>query len=144
MSIRRSIVVPILFPPAEAPGAAGAPAGPPLGGVEWRLESVADRTISPPADQVPTMRFDAEGKMSGFAGCNRMFGSYEMEGSTLRFGGVGATRMMCPDRMDIENAFLAAIHATRSFSMKEGALALADSAGAVVAVLRPGASAAPE
>ncbi len=124
------------------PSASAAPGGPTPSsaeGVDWVLERVADKTIDPAAAKKPSLRLDtAEKKMSGFAGCNRMFGSYELDGTSLRFGTMGATRMMCPDTMEIESAFMAALSATRSFVLKDGALALADSSGTTVAVLRPG------
>jgi heat shock protein HslJ len=120
--------------------ATGGPTPTSVEGVDWVLERVADKTIDPAAPKKPSLRLDtAEKKMSGFAGCNRMFGSYELDGTSLHFGSVGATRMMCPDAMEIENAFMAALSATRSYMLKDGALALADSSGTTIAVLRPGA-----
>ena len=37
----------------------------------------------------------ADGRVSGFAGCNRFFGEYSMQDGTLNFGAIGATRMAC-------------------------------------------------
>jgi copper homeostasis protein (lipoprotein) len=128
------------------PSAAAAPSGvtpSAVEGIDWTLVQVADKTIDAKDPKPPAIRLDpAEKRMAGFAGCNRVFGSYTLEGSSLRFDGTGATRMMCPDAMEVENAFLAAITATRSFTLKDGMLALADSAGTPVAMLRPGAMAA--
>ena len=54
----------------------------------------------------PTIQFDAEEKkISGFAGCNTYFGSYDPENIQLDFSKMGMTRKMCPD-MTVENAFV--------------------------------------
>ena len=54
----------------------------------------------------PTILFDAEeNKISGFAGCNNFFGSYDPENNQLDFSKMGLTRKMCPD-MSIENDFI--------------------------------------
>ena len=53
----------------------------------------------------PTIQFDAdEKKISGFAGCNNYFGSYDPESIQLDFSKMGMTRKMCPD-MTVESAF---------------------------------------
>jgi heat shock protein HslJ len=54
----------------------------------------------------PTIQFDEnEKKLSGFAGCNNYFGSYDPESRQLDFSKMGMTRKMCPD-MTVENAFV--------------------------------------
>jgi len=54
----------------------------------------------------PTIQFDAdEKKLSGFAGCNNYFGSYDPESKQLDFSKMGMSRKMCPD-MTVENAFV--------------------------------------
>jgi heat shock protein HslJ len=131
-------------PAAESslPGEAGA--GPALEGADWALVTVGTRMIDSTMANPPSIRLDpAEKKMSGFGGCNRMFGSYEMDGASLQFGGMGATRMMCQDTMDLETEFMAALGATRSFAIRDGLLALADSAGTPLALLRPAAAPTP-
>jgi len=53
----------------------------------------------------PTIQFDAdEKKISGFAGCNNYFGSYDPESIQLDFSKMGMTRKICPD-MTVESAF---------------------------------------
>lgn len=56
------------------------------------------------------------GGLSGNAGCNRMFGSFSSRGSSIRFSGIGTTRMFCtaPGVMKREGEFLQALRdATR-------------------------------
>jgi len=45
-----------------------------------------------------TLEFDSKtNKVSGFAGCNRFFGTYTTNGNAISFSEMGATRMMCQD-----------------------------------------------
>ena len=68
-------------------------------GIRWHLTEVGGSPVSPMAgDKQPHMLLDPEEKQAtGFAGCNTFFGSYELDGSLLTFGPMGATRMACPD-----------------------------------------------
>lgn len=93
---------------------------------EWRE---ATRAI-----HAPTITFEGE-RASGFAGCNRWFGSVTRgEDSALSFGQVGATRMMCEGaQMTIEQEFLATLNNTRSARVDGDQLVLADTGGAELA-----------
>lgn len=54
----------------------------------------------------PTFEFsEEENRVSGSAGCNNYFASYEVKGKELTLGNAGSTRMMCQD-MTVEDAFL--------------------------------------
>ncbi|UYW00972.1 META domain-containing protein [Flavobacterium agricola] len=60
------------------------------------------------------IQFDvAEKRISGNAGCNRIFGGFETEGNQISFSQVGATRMMCSDgdAMQTESKVLAYLNA---------------------------------
>ena len=76
----------------------------------------------------PFMKFDAAKKeATGFAGCNNFFGGYELDGSSLKFGPVGSTRMACPDlQMSLETEVFKALDKTRSWEIKDGGLLLLD------------------
>lgn len=89
-------------PPATVTGAQ-------LAGTSWRQTDPAT-----PAAQTPTIAFGADGRASGFAGCNQWFASVSStEGGNLRFGAIGATRRMCePAAMEVERAFLAGLART--------------------------------
>jgi heat shock protein HslJ len=47
-------------------------------------------------------------RVAGSGGCNRVMGSFEVDGDQLRFGRMGSTRMSCPDGMEQERRFLEA------------------------------------
>lgn len=73
-----------------------------------------------PAD-LPTLRFEGDARVSGFAGVNRCSGSVAigdvgaMGETPLRFGPIATTRMAGPpDRMALESAFLGMLGEVRA------------------------------
>lgn len=44
----------------------------------------------------PSLVLEADGSLHGTDGCNRLVGSYEVDGDELAFGPLGGTRMLCP------------------------------------------------
>jgi heat shock protein HslJ len=67
-------------------------------GIHWYLTEVDGSPVSPMAgDNQPHIQLNpAENQVTGFAGCNNFFSRYELDGSKLTFGPLGATRMACP------------------------------------------------
>jgi heat shock protein HslJ len=80
-----------------------------------------------------TLSGGAEKRVTGSGGCNRMFGSYTLEGTALAFGGVGATKMACAEGMDTESAFLSALERVAAWRISGQQLELTDASGVVVA-----------
>jgi len=95
-------------------------------GTEWRLVRFSE--AFPPVGAQPTLRLDPfEKRATGFAGCNRYFATYELSGTALRFGQIGATRKACEGTANaIETAYLEALARTRSWRIEHGELLLAD------------------
>lgn len=56
-------------------------------------------------------------RLTGNAGCNRLFGNFEIEGKKLNFSGIGTTKMFCSDKnaMQTETQFLNVLDKTTSF-----------------------------
>jgi heat shock protein HslJ len=85
-------------------------AGSELPGTEWTLVSLADSAgeSAPPPGATVSVRFDADGKLGGSAGCNRYFGSFQLgESGSIAIGQTGSTRMACADSvMAFEDRFL--------------------------------------
>jgi heat shock protein HslJ len=79
--------------------------------ITWALLELNGKTITVEVnDKAPYLELNSKKASAyGFGGCNRFFGSYETTGKSLTFGAMGATRMACPDGMDQEQEFLAAI-----------------------------------
>lgn len=85
----------------------------PLTGTSWVVTTLLQpygQVRSETLDAVrPTLTIASDGQVSGDAGCNRMTGTAEIEGSRATFH-LGTTRMMCaPDVMEIERQVLAAL-----------------------------------
>ena len=133
-------------PDTSAPAApvAPAPAVPAaaLEGTEWRLADIGGQPAPAGADSTrhPGFTLIAEGrKVQGSAGCNRMNGTYQLDGQKLKFGPLATTRMACPD-MQTETAFLKALQATTRYEISGSSLMLF---GADTAVARLEAAAKP-
>jgi len=77
-------------------------------GTAWLAEDIGGRGVLDRARS--TMEFVKPQQVGGLAGCNRYFGPVSLNGSTISFGNLAATRMMCPDSlMDQEQRFLEAL-----------------------------------
>lgn len=112
---------------ALAAGMAVSEIGCSLEGLEWQLTQLEGAEIGKGTpEQLPFIRFDeAEKRADGFAGCNRFFGSYELDNEALKFGPLGATRMACPAEQEaVERAFLAALAATTELRLGDTTLRL--------------------
>lgn len=72
----------------------------------WKLSEMNGMPVVTPADAKEVyFIMTAEGadkRIKGFAGCNSLGGSYTLDGNKIKFTTI-TTRMMCHDRMDIEN-----------------------------------------
>ncbi len=106
-------------------GASSAPSGPE--GVEWRLVEAGGAPVPPLVDEKqPRILLDpVQKKAAGFSGCNNFFGSYELDGASLKFGPVGATRMFCEGVSgEVEMRFMKALDETRTWERRDGILLL--------------------
>jgi heat shock protein HslJ len=77
-----------------------------LEGTEWAL--IAYRKTSPIEGTEITATFK-DGQVSGSAGCNSYFGSYDASGADISFGVIAQTEMACMDPegvMDQETEYL--------------------------------------
>jgi len=79
-------------------------------------------------DKQPYMLLDSEQKqVTGFAGCNKFFGRYELDGSSLTFGPMGTTRMACLDlETGMETSVFEALENSRKWKKADGELLLLD------------------
>ncbi len=103
----------------SAPVAAG------IEDMEWRLIEVSSAPFSPMAgEKQPHIMLDPVRKQAtGFSGCNNFFGGYKFDGSSLKFGPVGSTRMACPDlETGLESEVFKALDQTRAWKIQDGEL----------------------
>ena len=61
-----------------------------------------------PASETISLQFQ-EGKINGKAICNSYFSDYKIEGKSISFGPIGATKMMCPKHADVEVKYFDAL-----------------------------------
>lgn len=59
----------------------------------WRVEDLDSRGV---IDRAPLSVTFQEGRVSAFAGCNRLMGAYTQSGGTVKIGPLASTRMACP------------------------------------------------
>jgi len=99
----------------------------PLAGTHWTLTQLNDQPVAPQSGRAEIyLELASDPKrISGAGGCNRLMGSYELDGASLRFTQVASTMMACPgDVMPREQAFVKALSDTTSFSIHGSALLL--------------------
>jgi heat shock protein HslJ len=103
------------------------------GGGEWELTELAGQPApTGGGGRRATLRFESDtARVAGFAGCNRYFGTYTVDGTALRFGPIGMTRMACAEGMELEQQLGAALEATRSYTLNANQLSLLGSNGPV-------------
>ena len=110
-----------------------------LAGTSWILARVAiGASLRDANDGTASLHLLADGSMAGSTGCNRFAGTWSSAGSGLRLTPGPMTLMACPDPAQRqESAVLAALAATRSYSLDDTGLVLHGDGGAVLAVYRP-------
>lgn len=85
------------------------------------------------SEQKTFVQFHPDGKVSGFAGCNRFFGTFVATDSTLDVGPLATTRMACPDAiMQQEMAFLGKIGGAAGYQITGHAMTLQATDGIVL------------
>ena len=101
----------------------------------WRLTRLGDEPIVLAENQrEPYILLRLEDhRLSGFGGCNRFNGSFEIEGQSITFSPMAATMLACIPGGDTERAFLAALGNVTSFLKTAHHLELLDADGTIVA-----------
>lgn len=97
--------------------------GPAVEGTQWVLEMMNGKTVGQTNGKDVTLKLDGSGKISGSGGCNSFFGSYKLDGSSLTFGEIGSTKMMC-DEMSVETEYFSLLKNIDKCEVKESKLNL--------------------
>ena len=110
----------------------------PLTGTTWQLISYldGDAFTSVLIGTEITAVFGDDGQLTGSAGCNSYFGSYEVDGDAIPFGLLGSTLMACSEPegiMNQEQAYLAALGSAVTYRIEGDKLKLTDADGTHVA-----------
>jgi heat shock protein HslJ len=101
----------------------------------WKLVRLGEAPVQVADRQrEPHLIFNAsEARLSGHGGCNRVTGSFEVDGDRLKIGPMAATRMACPDGMEQEQRFLQAVQKVATYRIRGSHLEMMDASGAVLA-----------
>ena len=96
----------------------------------WKLIGLAGKPITPEKAQreAHLILQDKDQRLAGSGGCNRIMGSYQLDGSLLVFGKVASTMMACINMHD-EQAFVATLEKTRRWRIDGKRLDLLDENG---------------
>lgn len=97
-----------------------------LGSHAWKLASFEGHDLAGiPNDRLPYLQFDVETHaLSGYSGCNRIVGSFTVQGSQLHLSPLGMTMMACPETALPEHTFMAAVQTVNSYAIENGKLKL--------------------
>jgi heat shock protein HslJ len=81
-----------------------------------------------------TLDFGDDRRITGSAGCNRYFASYEMKGTAITIGPAGSTMMYCdtPGVMDQESTYLALLSQAMTFTIEGDRLTVSDAKGTTI------------
>ncbi len=109
-------------------------AAPSLTGTTWYLVSLneGDASLSTKPGTTITAFFDAQGKVSGSAGCNQYTASYEATVVGLSIGAPASPTMNCKEPAGImtqETVYLSAIQGAATYSLAGDTLTIKDSGG---------------
>jgi len=106
---------------------------------QWRLTKLGDEVIDNPPGEgaVYFLLQPTNTNLVGFSGCNRMFGQYALDGPSLKFDGLGGTRMFCQARMELEQKYLAMFGNVTRWTMTGATLQLLDADARVIAAFDP-------
>ncbi|NYT21650.1 MAG: META domain-containing protein, partial [Methanomicrobiales archaeon] len=100
----------------------------------WKLISYRDGAAwrTPVPGTEITAVFGDDGRLSGSAGCNRYFTSYNATNTDLTVGPVGSTEMYCAGAMDQESAYLQLLATASAFMVEEEILTITDQSGRAI------------
>jgi putative lipoprotein len=98
-----------------------------LRGTHWKLTELnGERTVTQEGENGAHLLLDAsENRFSGSTGCNRMTGTFVLEGNSLHFGAAATTMMACPEPlMKQEQAVTTALGAVTGYRISGRTLEL--------------------
>jgi len=107
----------------------------PLRGTYWKLVRLGDMPVQVAEKQREPhlVLANFEPRVSGSGGCNRMTGSFDLDGDKLRLRNMASTRMACVAGMEQEQRFLQSIEKVERYRVRASHLELLDAGGAVIA-----------
>jgi heat shock protein HslJ len=106
----------------------------PLRNTYWKLVRLGGAPVEVANNQrEPHLIFALdEMRVSGSGGCNRIAGTFAIEGDHLRFSPIAGTMMACPSGMEQEGRFIRALEKADRYLIEVSHLQLLDKTGAVL------------
>ena len=105
-----------------------------LKGVSWQLNELNGNPTLPLPEAAVTANFGEDGRLTGNAGCNDYFASYETDGENISISALGWTEKFCMEPegvMDQESQYLAALETADIFEIEAGVLEMRTSEGSL-------------
>jgi heat shock protein HslJ len=100
----------------------------------WKLTGLREATVTASQQQEPYLVLDSKTRrVAGSGGCNRLTGSYHLNGDRLTFDRVAGTMMACLQGMETEGAFLNVLTQVQRWKISGQQMELYDGSGKVVA-----------
>jgi len=92
----------------------------------WKLVEVRGQAVGEMEREPHLILEAADGRVSGFAGCNGFMGSYTLDEANARisFGQIAMTRMFCAAGMEVEEAFSQVLEEVDNYSLNGDSLTL--------------------
>jgi heat shock protein HslJ len=102
---------------------------------DWTLAELGEQVITTPAGagEIHFVMQSKNQSVTGFSGCNRMMGSYVLQGPELRFERMAGTMMACAANMELEKKFLAMFSQVARWEIAGESLRLLDVDGKTLA-----------
>jgi copper homeostasis protein (lipoprotein) len=113
-----------------------------LRGQRWQLQALQDgkgATLLEAPDRPPELELSADSdQVSGSGGCNRLMGSAQIKGESIRFSQLASTQMACSQEvMAFEQRYARALEQVRRWSIAQRTLLLQDKRGRTLLVFQP-------
>ncbi|MFG2629727.1 META domain-containing protein [Streptomyces sp. NPDC048473] len=115
----------------------------PLTGTTWTVTTLVSGTVASPlpagAQDKARIVFGKDGSVHGSFGCNSFRGRAKVSGSTITFGRIDGTKMMCPaPRMKPERELLAILDGRTTYEIDHRTLSLTAENGKGLGASAPG------
>jgi len=120
---------------------AGSTGAAPLENTYWKLTALHGAAIAPVDRQheASLMLDPAQNRVAGSGGCNRLVGTYALNGDHVSFGQMAGTMMACAQGMELEQKFLQTLPMVTGWRIVGQRLDLLDEHGNVLAQFEAGA-----
>ncbi len=96
-------------------------------GVRWRVQELLGSPLGPAAGgaRAPHLQLQAQHlRLYGSGGCNRLMGSFSLDGSRILFKRVARTMMSCPRGMDQERRLIETLGEVQRWHLEDRTLML--------------------